>query len=201
MTSPATVSFDTLPLHWRLYDRLTAGRLGPNRIAGGDFEDMGTMIRAGWQYIQHSAPGLQTVTPSVNLTPVAAHSGRLGLRWRRRRSIPKTRPPRWKRRPYCSPARRCKLRPDRSCAFTAGFEVPAPITASTDGLLIVDSLSGEALADRIGPTDWRQFALYRVAPQSGAMCVTFALTGLGEARLDDVAIQVLEGPVTTLTQR
>jgi len=67
--------------------------------------------------------------------------------------------------------------------------------------LIVDSLSGEALADRIVKTDgWRQFALYRVAPQSGAMCVTFALTGLGEARLDDVAIEVLQGPAA-VTQR
>ena len=33
---------------------------------------------------------------------------------------------------------------------------------------------------------------YRVAPQSGTMWVTFALSGLGEARLDDVAIQAVE---------
>ena len=70
-------------------------------------------------------------------------------------------------------------------------QVPVPITASTDGLLVVDSISGEALADRIGQTKgWRQFALYRVAPQSGPVCVTFALSGIGEAWLDDVAIQV-----------
>ena len=80
-------------------------------------------------------------------------------------------------------------------------QVPAPITGSADGLLIVDSLAGEALADRIGQTDgWRQFALYRVAPQSGPMCVTFALSGMGEARLDDVAIQVVEGRAA-VTQR
>ena len=82
------------------------------------------------------------------------------------------------------------------------MRVPAPITGSADGLLIVDSLSGEALAERIGKTDgWRQFVLYRVAPQSGTMSVTFALSGLGEAQLDDVVIQVVESPVTTLTQR
>ena len=58
-----------------------------------------------------------------------------------------------------------------------------------------DSFSGEALADRIGKTKgWRQFALYRIVPQSGPMCVTFALSGIGEAWLDDVAIQVLEPP-------
>jgi hypothetical protein len=57
------------------------------------------------------------------------------------------------------------------------------------------------LADRIGHTKgWRQFALYRVAPQSGPMCVTFALSGLGEAYVDDVAIEVAEGP-TAMMQR
>ncbi len=71
-------------------------------------------------------------------------------------------------------------------------QVPAAITGSTDGLLVVDSLSGECLADRIGQTKgWRQFALYRVAPRSGPMCVTFALSGMGEAWLDDVEIQVI----------
>ena len=71
-------------------------------------------------------------------------------------------------------------------------QVPTAITGSSDGLLVVDSLSGECLADRIGQTKgWRQFALYRVAPQSGPMCVTFALSGMGEAWLDDVEIQVI----------
>jgi hypothetical protein len=79
--------------------------------------------------------------------------------------------------------------------------VPGPITGSADGLLIVDSLSGEALADRIGKTaGWRQFVLYRVAPQSGAMCVTFALSGLGEAQLDDVVIQTVENS-SAMSQR
>ena len=69
----------------------------------------------------------------------------------------------------------------------------AAAKAGADGLMVVDSLSGESLADRIGRTpDWRQFALYRAAPRSGALYVTFALSGLGEAWLDDVEIQVLQ---------
>lgn len=200
VTSPAMVSFDTLPLHWRFYDRLQAGRLGPNRIAGGDFENMDTMIRAGWQYLPHSAPGVQTVAPSVNLTPVAARGGRLGLSLAATATDPQHPPAVVETPPvlFTSPA--VPVEAGQIVCIHGWVQVPAPIAGSTDGLLIVDSLSGEALADRIGPTDWRQFVLYRVAPQSGAMCVTFALTGLGEARLDDVAIQVLEGPAA-LTQR
>ena len=41
VTSPAAVSFDTLPSHWRLMDRLRATPLGPNRLEAGDFEDIG----------------------------------------------------------------------------------------------------------------------------------------------------------------
>jgi hypothetical protein len=69
-------------------------------------------------------------------------------------------------------------------------DVPTPITNSVDGLLIFDSLTGPALAERIGQTrGWQEFALYRIAPQAGALTVTFALTGVGTARIDDVAIE------------
>ncbi len=201
ITSPAAVSFDTLPSHWRLVDRLKAGRLGPNRIAGGDFEDMDTMMRAGWQYIPNlplptSSPrSAANLLTAVDLLPEAAHSGRLGLRLAVTARDPKNPPAAVESPPilFTSPA--VQVEPGQIVCVNGWVQVPAPITGSSDGLLIVDSLSGEALAARIGKTKgWQRFALYRVAPQSGAMCVTFALTGLGEVRLDDVAIQVLEGP-------
>ncbi len=72
------------------------------------------------------------------------------------------------------------------------IHVPQPIAASVDGLLIVDSLGGEALAQRVRTTSgWQEFGLYRVAPRSGSMTVTFALSGLGEAWIDSVTIQPL----------
>ena len=58
--------------------------------------------------------------------------------------------------------------------------------------MIIDSLGGEPLAERIGETSgWRQFALYRAAPSSGNLTVTFALTGLGEVCIDDVSVRVV----------
>jgi hypothetical protein len=80
--------------------------------------------------------------------------------------------------------------------------VSSPITGSVDGLMIYDSLGGEALAERIGKTvGWKQFALYRVAPQTGVMNVTFALSGLGEAWIDDVAVQILDAPAAGVAAR
>ena len=68
--------------------------------------------------------------------------------------------------------------------------VPAAITGSVDGLLILDSMTGEPLAERIGETPgWREITLYRMAPHSGQLVLTFALSGLGEAWLDDVTVR------------
>ncbi len=187
---PGAMSFETLPCHWRLVDRLAHGRFGPNRIDGGDFEDMGTMMRAGWQHILHPAPTVQT---AVDLVPQAAHGGRLGVRMTVTPTEPKKPPAAIENPPilFSSPA--VQVEAGQLVCIHGWVRVVTDITASTDGLLVVDSLSGECLADRIGKTKgWRQFALYRVAPQSGPMCVTFAMSGLGQAWLDDVAIQVVE---------
>ncbi len=199
VTSPAAVSFDTLPYHWQLVNRLAAGHFGPNRIAGGDFEDINTMMRAGWRYIQNSTPSLQT---AVDLSPSAARSGRLGLRLLAAAADPKSPPAVVETPPVLFTSPTIPVEAGQILCIFGWVHVPSPIMGSTDGLLVVDSLTGEALADRIGQTkEWRQFALYRVAPQSGVMCVTFALSGIGEARLDDVAIQVLEGGAAVTQSR
>jgi len=60
-------------------------------------------------------------------------------------------------------------------------------------LMIFDSFGGSQLAERIHQTNgWREFTLYRAAPRSGDLTVTFAMTGLGEAWLDDVSISTLQ---------
>ncbi len=193
VASPGAVGFETLSWHLRLVDRLNprAGHMfGPNRVAGGDFEDLDTMMRAGWRYIQHAPPAVQT---AVDLAPDAARSGRLGLRLAAVAVNPKNPPAVVESPPVLFTSPPIQVEAGQVVCVYGWVQVPAPITGSVDGLLIVDSLAGEALADRIGQTDgWRRFALYRVAPQSGPMCVTFALSGIGEALLDDVAIQVLQ---------
>jgi hypothetical protein len=199
VTSPGAVSFDSLPFHLRLVDRLASCRFGPSRIAGGDFEDIDTMMRAGWRFIQRSPPNVQT---AADLAPDAARSGRLGLRLAAVAVDPKNRPAVVETPPVLFSSPSVQVEAGQVVCAYGWVNVSSPITGSTDGLLIVDSLAGEALADRIGTTDgWRQFVLYRVAPQSGAMCVTFALTGLGEAHIDDVAIQVVEEGTAAVSRR
>ena len=187
VASPAAVNFRTLPLHWSLMARLGSSRPGGNRLAGGDFENVGTMLQAGWNHFQHPASGVWT---EADLAPQAAHSGRYGLRLSARpagddgsQSLVET-PPLW----ITGPA--VPVEAGTLVLIHGWVQVPAAIPGSVDGLMIFDSLGGQPLAQRIGQTSgWQEFTLYRVAPQSGSVSVTFALSGLGEAWLDDVTIQ------------
>jgi hypothetical protein len=81
--------------------------------------------------------------------------------------------------------------------------VTGKVSGSVDGLTIVDSLAGEALAEHIDETkDWREFVLYRAATERGPATVTFALTGVGEAALDNVSIRLVRrGYGQPLTQQ
>ncbi len=70
--------------------------------------------------------------------------------------------------------------------------VPTAIIGSVDGLLVVESLTGEEMALRLDKTKgWREFTMLRIVPQSGPLTLTLSMTGLGEVRLDDLTIEVL----------
>ena len=71
--------------------------------------------------------------------------------------------------------------------------VPTAIIGSVDGLLVVESLTGEEMALRLDKTKgWQEFTMLRIVPQAGPLVLTLALTGLGEVRLDDLTIEVLQ---------
>jgi len=187
VASPAAVNFRTLPVHWGLMARLGPSQRGENRLAGGDFEDVGTMLQAGWNHFQHPMPDIRT---EADLAPQAARSGRYGLRLSARpagddgsQPLVET-PPLW----ITGPA--VPVEAGTLVVIHGWVQVPTVIPGSVDGLMIFDSLGGEPLARRIGQTTgWQEFTLYRVAPESGSVRVTFALSGLGEAWLDDVTIR------------
>jgi hypothetical protein len=199
VTSPAALSFHTLPTHWRLIDRIRAARFGPNLLPGGDFENLNMMFQTGWRYLKTPVPGVQT---AADLLAGSAHSGAFGLRLSVTADDLKNPPAMLESPPirFVSPS--IMVEAGQIVCIHGWVNVPSPITGSVDGLMIFDSLGGEALADRVGHSaGWREFALYRIAPQSAAMNVTFALTGLGEAWIDDVYIQVLDVQPVTLTAR
>ena len=197
VANPAAVSFATLPCYWTVMDQIASRQPGPNMLEAGDFENLGTLLQAGWQHLQRASPGMYA---EAELASMAAHSGRYGLRLAAGPAegddpqIVVESPPSW----ITSPA--VPVQSGELISIHGWAQVPAAVTGSVDGLLIIDSLSGEALAERIGQTDgWQEFTLYRAAGETGSMSVTFALSGIGQAWVDDVTIQPIPlGPAGTM---
>ena len=152
---PGTSSFTALPWHWALVDRTAAMRPGRNLLPGGDFENIDLMVRYGWRHFQHVTPGIQS---AADLVPDAAHAGRLGLRLTVRSNTPQNppavieMPPLW----VTSPA--VPVQAGQIVRIHGWVNVPTAITGSVNGLLVVESLTGEEMALRLDKTTgWREF--------------------------------------------
>ncbi|HEY2893683.1 MAG TPA: hypothetical protein VGJ16_05710, partial [Pirellulales bacterium] len=188
LTDPFLGNFATLPAHYRFEQLVNTLPRGPNRLDQGSFEDLEAMRRAGWIYYQHQQP---PITTNVDLAPTAAHGGRAGLRLRAAAADPNNKPSVIETAPLWINSPRVELAAQDIVLISGWVRMNEPISGSVDGLLVLDTLGGDPLAQRITTTkDWRHFAVYRVAPRPGPLVVTFALTGLGEVWLDDVSVEV-----------
>lgn len=158
------------------------------------FEDPRQSVAAGWRHIHHRHPGVATdVTFSAN----SPHSGRMAIRidasaetengGAADRELVET-PPVW----VVSPP--VPVSAGTILLVEGWVRAPEPITEGAHSLIVFDSIGGEALAERIDSTgDWRRFRLLRAVPENGPMTVTFAMTGLGEAYVDDVSVAEIPG--------
>ena len=186
---PLAVCYQTLPAYARFVASSGGSTPLPNVLPAGDFEDLNVGRGVGWQRYEHQTLG---VVSEAELSRDAPHGGGFSLKLVVRpidetaTDLTVESAPQWITSPsvMVGAAQWIRIR---------GFvRVPRPITGSHDGLLIRDSLTGEALAERIRHTNgWREFELLRIAPRDSQVWVTFALTGLGEAWIDDVTIEPL----------
>jgi len=192
--SPCIAQFSTLPLHWTIADRIRKGQWGGNVQAAGDMESLDQMLKAGWQQQRLTAEEISAdVATDVTLSLTDPHSGRSALRLQAWAIDTRKAPHELERPPIWVTSSPVPVRQGQIVRIHGFVNVPKQLGASTDGLLIFNSLSGSDLGDRIRLTQgWRAFTLYRAVPQNGDLTVTFALTGLGEASIDDLAVSILE---------
>jgi hypothetical protein len=197
---PVLVSFWTLPWHRQFVEQTASARWSPNLIAASDFEDLAAWLSAGWNHYQRAAGDQKSndeIFTEADLSPMAARSGQLGLRISAYPADPDRAPPLVETPPAWITTPPVEVQRGSLVAIHGWINVPTAITGSVDGVLILDSLSGEPLAQRIGQTvGWREFTLWRAVPRSGPLVVTFALSGFGEAWLDDVSVHtmIFDGP-------
>jgi hypothetical protein len=193
VSSPLVCSDSTLAEAWQFIAARAATVPGESLLAGGEMEELEPLARGGWHHYARP-PG--EVRTAVEVTRSRPASGRGCLRLVAEPADPEQAPvvvetpPVWiTTPPLTAPV-------GKLVEISAQVWVPAAITGSVDGLMVFDSLGGPALAERVGPTaDWRRLVLHRIVTPEAAgepLVVTFALSGLGEARIDDVAVRVLE---------
>ena len=192
-SSPFMSHCSLIPLHWELALRLSDSKWKPNGLAGGDFENLQHMMAAGWE--NHRLDSTQFAT-KVELTENAQVDGRYGCRLAvdlkpgtTTISGPIESPPLWIATPPVS------VKAGQLIRIHGWVNVPQTIAANQDGLTIMDSLSGEELMERIPVTDgWQEFTLYRSVAANTDLRITFSLTGLGQAMLDEVTVRAIDLP-------
>ena len=191
-STPFVAHASLIPLHWSLTGRLAeSGPWNPNGLAAGDFESLEHMKLSGWE---NHRVDLSNVATRVELTSDEVVMGQKSLKLS---VLPETasssdsatieESPLW----IVSPA--VKVKPDQIVQIHGWVNIPDVIAGNFDGLKISDSVSGEALAERIPVTrGWEEFTLYRSVGEAGMLNVRFEMTGFGTAYLDEVTIRTID---------
>lgn len=187
-SSPLCASFATLPLHRNAARYFASGRWSQNLLPAAGFENLEQMLSSGWRQQRASNDTRDAI---VELTPQNPAAGRSALRLG---STAEDGPNRVEAKwsiAIVSPS--VSVRSGQVIRIRGWVNIPTRISGSDDGLIIQDSQTGEDLAERIqGTNGWEEFTLYRRCPRDGGVRLYLALTGSGEARLDDLSICVLQ---------
>ena len=188
VSSPYTMSFQTLPDHWHLVEQLGRSRLRAdvNLVSSGGFEETDTFLKSGWRHEQADIPGVQA---EAELYPEGQRS-RYSLRLRAHPVVGNQPLPVSLQQPavtVVSPA--MPVYAGQLVHISGWAKLSRPLQAGLDGAMIYDSILGKAGALRFREKqDWRRFELLREVTTSQDMTVTFALASLGEIQIDDLKI-------------
>lgn len=186
-----------IPLHWKLAEALASGDWNPNGLPGGDFENLQHMLSHGWQ---NRRSDNDSVATKVELIESAAVDGKYGLKLS---VVPSTDRPvdLIEASPLTIKTPSVKVKSGQFVRIHGWANVPNAFIGSQDGLLITDTLGGPAMAERVPITNgWQEFTLYRGVEKAGQLSVSFELTGVGTASIDEVTIRTVQLPAEGIRQ-
>jgi hypothetical protein len=156
-------------------------------LYGGDFEDLGQLTQFGWQHFSDPNPGIESKAELSTAEPRHG-SYSLMLQAASGESAQELRgTPVWIDSPPIP------VTSGQVLEIAGWVRVDPPVIGSGDGLHIIDSLGGPDLVLAVRQTNgWERFRIIRAVPESTELRITFALTGLGTARLDGVMVRTLQ---------
>ncbi len=191
VASPLLSHLSLVPLHFDLASRIDPARWQPNGLAGGEFEDLGQMMGNDWQNNRASIEELNTHVELSRTSPVRGQSALL----MKVDPVSGTtdagivdRPALWIR------SAKVPVRAGQLVRIHGWVNVSQTLKGTTEGLRIVDSIGGLDLAERIMMTrnGWQEFTLYRCPAEDTDMTITFEMTGVGQAMIDEVEVNLLD---------
>lgn len=178
-TSLLATNFQTLPEHWEFLAEVgrSPGR-SLNLLPSGDFEDE-EALRTTWSH--GSEPSSES---HVQLRPGGAGKGAAHLSL----SVHSAESP-----PLVLIGPEISTAPGTIVVITGKYRIPQPLSASSEGLLIFDTLAGRtgAVRSRRTGSHWQTFNLIRRVPEEGSLRVRVELHGPGIVDLDDFAVHAL----------
>ena len=191
ISSPWTVSFNTLPDHWR-FQRQTAGfsrdrGVVQNLLPFGDFENTDTarMIKGGWKHSQGDLPGIRASAVLTRLRGDSGASLRLVAVPDPNQEIPVL----LSGTPISIKTPPMAIKAGEILRVRGRVRVPVSPAGSLEGVTIYEGLTGSRLHWK--RTDgWKNFEILREAGEDTEFSLKLALHGLGEARFDDLEVSV-----------
>ena len=183
-------NFVSLPNLLRMDQQIRLGSHGQNLIPEGGFEQLDTLLGLGWRHQRLSLPEVST---AVRLSPRAPHSGQYCLEMEAQPLSSKSAAvPVLPTAPVWIKSRPITILKGQIVEITGQARVPIQLMGTVDGLQVFDSLGGNDLGMRIkASSTWQPFRMIRTATSDTDFDVTIALSGLGTAQVDDLAVRVL----------
>ncbi|AGA29276.1 hypothetical protein [Singulisphaera acidiphila] len=194
LASPPLVSYYTLPQHYIWLDWM-ARSFGANLVKGGSFDNHATLESAGWINQSYQIDGITSKILSV------ASEDEPGQRFLKMSVEPTDKRQLDSFAPFFDfPAAAIQTPPIRVTAgqflrISVLVQKMNPSAAGQGGLIITDSIGGEALQFRNAGSipKFSKVVLFRRVPADGVMTVTLGLAGFGEAYFDDLKVETVEG--------
>lgn len=188
MASPLLLTTEGLPEHLRAARTLAQVKWSLNTLPAGGFDDLDHVLAAGWANHQGDDQRLQS---HVDLLESIGNPQNRILRMRvdANEGLPPNAlletTPLW----IVSPE--IRVTPGDLLRIHGQIRYVDTTPDQTGELLVLDSIGGLALAERFdSDSEWREFTLYRFASDATPVRLTFALTGPGEAWIDNVEVQL-----------
>lgn len=202
--TPLSASFYDMPAYLELYDKLLSGKLranDENLIRGGDMERAQSLADNGWTLQSRQTNVLRGRASSYSYVANQDPSGGgrkesssvLKLVVEPIDDVASQKIPQQIEGNIVEVETEFPSKVGQLICVQGWIRIPKKLTNSVDGFEIYDNQGGRALALRFQEaTEWKRFAFYRHSTSDGLMRVRFAMSGVGEVWLDDVAAYVVE---------